>query len=286
MEAIDKKRARLDKKNLARRQYSQESRSAIFIKEYIHAKHQEIYEEAVAFYNHVNNLYPQKGDLRKTQEFKAMKLGMTFVAKQRKNLRQVYLPISTTDEHIFTVISTTDSTTEQAETFPSTVDSTTEQAETFPSTVDSTTEQAETFPSTVDSTTEQAETFPSTVDSTTEQAETFPSTTEPKIMQLRIPLMSPHQITTTTTTTVLEENSLTTLCDELQPTLDEEIPEEVYNEILAGLRQDPDLAKLMEEIEKDNDINEIIEEFEQDIDIDLPDIDDRLERELSNWEAW
>ena len=241
MEAIDKKRARLDKKNLVRRQYSQEARSAIFIKEYIHAKHQEIYEEAVAFYNHVNNLYPQKSDLRKTQEFKAMKLGMTFVAKQRKNLRQVYLPIATTDEHIFTVISTTDSTTEQAETFPS------------------------------------------TADSTTEQAETFPSTTEPKIMQLRIPLMSPHEITTTTT--VLEENSLTTLCDELQPTLDEEIPEEVYNEILAGLRQDPDLSKLMEEIEKDNDINEIIEEFGQDIDIDLPDIDDRLERELENWEA-
>ena len=246
---------RLDKKNLARRKYSQEARSAIFIKEYIHAKHKEIYEEAVAFYNHVNNLYPQKSDLRKTQEFKAMKLGMTFVAKQRKNLRQVYLPIPTTDEHIFTVISTTDSTTEQAETFPSTADSTTE----------------------------QAETFPSTIDSTTEQAETFPSTTEPKIMQLRIQLMSPHEITTTT---VLEENSLTTLCDELQPTLDEEIPEEVYNEILAGLRQDPDLSKLMEEIEKDNDINEIIEEFEQDIDIDLPDIDDRLERELSNWEAW
>ena len=270
MEAIDKKRARLDKKNLVRRQYSQEARSAIFIKEYIHAKHQEIYEEAVAFYNHVNNLYPQKSDLRKTQEFKAMKLGMTFVAKQRKNLRQVYLPIATTDEHIFTVISTTDSTTEQAETFPSTADSTTE--------------QAETFPSTTDSTTEQAETFPSTADSTTEQAETFPSTTEPKIMQLRIPLMSPHEITTTTT--VLEENSLTTLCDELQPTLDEEIPEEVYNEILAGLRQDPDLSKLMEEIEKDNDINEIIEEFGQDIDIDLPDIDDRLERELENWEAW
>ena len=255
MEAIDKKRARLDKKNLARRQYSQEARSAIFIKEYIHVKHQEIYQEAVAFYNHVNNLYPQKGDLRKTQEFKAMKLGMTFVAKQRKNLRQMYLPIPTTDEHIFTVISTTDSTTEQAETFPSTADSTTE----------------------------QTETFPSTADSTTEQGETFPSTTEPKIMQLRIPLMSPHEITTTT---VLEENPLTTLCDELQPTLEEEIPEEVYNEILAGLRQDPDLSKLMEEIEKDHDLNESIEEFVQDIDIDLPDIDDRLERELSNWEAW
>ena len=257
MDAINKKRARLDKKNSARRQYSQEARSAIFIKEYIHAKHQEIYEEAVAFYNHVNNLYPQKSDLRKTQEFKAMKLGMTFVVKQRKNPRQVYLPIATTDEHIFTVISTTDSTTEQAETFPSTIDSTTE----------------------------QAETFPSTIDSTTEQAETFPSTTEPKIMQLRIPLMCPHEITTTT---VLEENSLTTLCDELQPTLDEEIPEEVYNEILAGLRQDPDLCKLMEEIEKDNDINEIIEEFVQDpdMDIDLPIEDDRLEQHLQDWEAW
>ena len=298
---------RLDKKNLARRHFTQEARAAMFIKEYIQTKHEEIYQEAVAFYNYVNNIYPQKGDLRKTEEFKAMKLGFMFVAKQKnnvvknnvvKNVRQVYLPITTTNQEKFTVIAVT---TEQAETFPST----TEQAETFPST----TEQAETFPST----TEQAETFPSateqaeTFPSTTEQAETFPSTTEQadtvpgkdkpeKIMQLRIPLMSSHVMTETVKTViqeVLEENPLTTVCNELlpadiQPTLEEEIPEEAYDQILAGLRQDPDLCKIMEEIEQDHDLNEILEEFVQDpdMDIDLPIEDDRLEQHLQDWEAW
>ena len=186
-----------------------------------------------------------------------MKLGSTFVVKQKNNvvkdLRQVYLPITTTNQENFTVIAYKDP-------------------------------QADTVPVT---------TFPST----TEQADTVPGKDKPeKIMQLRIPLMSSHVMTATVKTVtqeILEENPLSTVCNELlppdiQPTLDEEIPEEAYNQILAGLRQDPDLCKLMEEIEQDHDLNEILEEFVQDpdMDIDLPIEDDRLERELENWEAW
>ena len=284
MEAIDKKRMRQDKKNLLRRQFRQEARAAIFINEYVKAKHEEIYEEAAAFYNYVNTIYPQKSDLRKTQEFKAMKLGSTFVVKQKNNvvkdLRQVYLPITTTNQENFTVIAYKDP---EADTVPVT---------TFPST----TEQADTVPvTTFPSTTEQADTVPvTTFPSTTEQADTVPGKDKPeKIMQLRIPLMSSHVMTATVTQEILEENPISTVCNELlppdiQPTLDEEIPEEAYNQILAGLRQDPDLCKLMEEIEQDHDLNEILEEFVQDpdMDIDLPIEDDRLERELENWKAW
>ena len=287
MEAIDKRRIRQDKKNLLRRQFRQEARAAIFINEYVKAKHEEIYEEAAAFYNYVNTIYPQKSDLRKTQEFKAMKLGSTFVVKQKNNvvkdLRQVYLPISTTNQENFTVIAYKDP---QADTVPVT---------TFPST----TEQADTVPvTTFPSTTEQTDTVPvTTFPSTTEQTDTVPGKDKPeKTMQLRIPLMSSHVMTTTVKTVtqeILEENPLSTVCNELlppdiQPTLDQEIPEEAYNQILTGLRQDPDLCKLMEEIEQDHDLNEILEEFVQDpdMDIDLPIEDDRLERELENWEAW
>ena len=287
MEAVDKKRIRQDKKNLLRRQFRQQARAAIFINEYVQAKHEEIYEEAVAFYNYVNTIYPQKGDLRKTQEFKAMKLGSTFVVMQKNNvvkdLRQVYLPITTANQENFTVITYKDP---QSDTVPVT---------TFPST----TEQSDTVPvTTFPSTTEQSDTVPvTTFPSTTEQADTVPGKDKPeKTMQLRIPLMSSHVMKATLKTVtqeILEENPLSTLCNELQPpdiqpTLDEEIPEEAYNQILAGLRQDPGLCKLMEEIEQDHDLNEILEEFVQDpdMDIDLPIEDDRLERELENWEAW
>ena len=231
MEAADKKRVRLDKKNLLRRQHTQQARAAIFINEYIKEKHRETYEEAVTFYNYVNELHPQKVNLRKTQEFKAMKNGMIFVTKRPKIIKQSFTSIPTTGEHGITIVSTD--------------------------------QQAETLHLPVQTPIEQAE----TVASSTEQAETLPKT-----MQLHIPLMSPNEISTT----VLEESLRATLPDEIQSTLDEEIPEEIYNKILAELRLDPDLAKLMDDIEHDID-----EE-----DLDLPIEEDRLESELQNWGMW
>ena len=145
MEAAANKRARLDRKNLTRRQHTQDARAAIFMMDYVKTKHEETYKEAVAFYNYVNELYPQKGDTRKTDEFKCMKNGMTFVSKQRKIVKQTYLPISTTCEHEYRIIITDDSTAEQPETLPLAIQSTTEQAETLPLAIQSTTEQAETL---------------------------------------------------------------------------------------------------------------------------------------------
>ena len=227
MEAV-KKRKQLDKKNLSRRQFTQRARAAIFTNEYIKEKHRETYEEAVAFYNYVNELHPKKNDLCKTQEFKAMKNGKTFVTKRPKIVKQTFTSIPITGEHEITIIAAD--------------------------------EQPESMYLAVQTSTEQAE----TVASSTEQAKT---------MQLHIPLMSSEQISTT----ALEESLRTTLFDdEIQATLDEEIPEEIYGKILAELRADPDLANLMEDMEKDID--------EQDID--LPIEEDRLELELQNWGMW
>ena len=264
MEAVDKKRIRQDKKNFLRRQYRQQARAAIFINDYVEVKHQEIYEEAVAFYNHVNNLYPEKKDLRKTDEFKALKLGFTFVAKKQdkaaNNPAQVYLPITTVNQENFTVITYNNlQTTEQA-----------------------TAEQATAEQTTAEQTTaEQTTARKTTAERATNKSQ--------KIMQLRIPLL-PSSVTTETvnivTQEIVEENPLTVACNQLQdiePTIDQEIPQEVFNEILAGLRQDPDLSKLMEDIEKDPDLNSIVGDIDE-MDIDLP-IDDRLEQEL-NWEIW
>ena len=319
MEAVDKKRIRQDKKNFLRRQYRQQARAAIFINDYVEVKHQEIYEEAVAFYNYVNGLYPEKKDLRKTEEFKALKLGFTFVAKKDKAVKQnppqVYLPITTVNQENFTVITYNDlqTDTEQATTEQATAEqATTEQA----TSEQATTEQATAEQATTEqATSEQATTEQATAErATTEQATAERATNKPqKIMQLRIPLL-PSSVTTQTvnivTQEIVEENPLTTavnklLPNDIEPTLDEEIPEEAFNAILAELRQDPDLRKLMEDIEEesdlnnvseDTDLNNILEEIVQDpvlnsivedidqMDIDLP-IDDRLEQEL-NWEAW
>ena len=107
MDSVDKKRLRQDKKNIARRQYRQEAREALFIKEYIRQKYPDAYEEAGAFYNHINSMYPTKCDLRKTEEFKAMRMGFTFVAKNKdsvvKKPLQVYRPIADLSNENFTI---------------------------------------------------------------------------------------------------------------------------------------------------------------------------------------
>ena len=97
MEAVSKKRQQQDRKNTLRRQYRQQAREAIFIKDYICERHPEAYQEAAAFYNHVNSMYPEKKDLRRTDEFKAVKLGFTYVQKKRTDVhkppKQVFQPI-------------------------------------------------------------------------------------------------------------------------------------------------------------------------------------------------
>ena len=79
----------------------------------------------------------------------------------------------------------------------------------------------------------------------------------------------------------VEESVLTvaaehTIPEDIQEIFDDEIPEETYQAILRELRQDPELSKIMDDIDcdLDNDLDLM--------DIDLPSEDDRLEQELSN----
>ena len=58
--------------------------------------------------------------------------------------------------------------------------------------------------------------------------------------------------------------------EDVQPIFNDEIPQETYETIVRELRQDPDLAKIMDDIELDM------------MDVDLPLEDDRFERELYN----
>ena len=71
------------RKNELRRQYRAQSREALLIKDYVEAKYPEVYEEAANFYNFLNNLYPIKNDLRRTEQFKALKMGFTYVPKKK-----------------------------------------------------------------------------------------------------------------------------------------------------------------------------------------------------------
>ena len=220
MDAIDKKRLRQDRKNMLRRQYRQEARQALFIKEYISERYSEAYKEAAGFYNYVNSLHPQKKDLRRTEEFKAIKMGFA------------YNPSNTTTE---TETQQTASPTETQQTVS-----------------------------------------PTETQQTANPTEIRQTTTNQKTMELRIPLMS----TDLFTKKVTQENVITTaytetLADDTDLFLNQEIPDDVYQALLTELQKDPDLSKIMDDME----LSPIM-----DMDIDLPVEDDRLERELC--ELW
>ena len=250
METVDKKRLLQDKKNSLRRQYRQQAREALFIQDYVQHKYPEAYEEAATFYNYVNSIYPTKNDLRKTEEFKALKMGFTFVAKNGDNVIkkpvQVFQSISNLSQQNFTI-----TCYKMQETI---------------------TEQTATEIEQTATETEQTATETEQTATETEQAKKVEKT-----MQLRIPLMPTELFTQTEkiiTQEIVEENPLTaaynqTLTEDIEPILNEEIPQEAFETILAELRQDPDLSKIMEDIEID-------------MEVDLPLEDDRLEQELYN----
>ena len=258
------------RKSELRRQYRAETREALLIKEYVKTKYPAVYEEAATFYNFLNNLYPSKNDLRRTEQFKALKMGFTYVPKEvRKYTKQVFEAIPMTNASNFT---------QQTETAQPQGDA----------------EQP------IYSDAEQP-IYPDA-----EQ----PKTLHEKIMQLRIPLLEPAITTRTVqvvTEEILqekqvvsneenplqvasddifkstlneeipdnEENPLQVASDDIfKSTLNEEIPDEIFQKILAELHQDPDLHNMM------NEIDEKIEFEQLGADIDIP--DDRLEQELEN----
>ena len=326
METVNKKRVRQDKKNAARRQYRQDAREALFIHAYIKEKYPEVYEEAGTFYNYINKRYPQKRDLRKTDEFNALKLGFTFVVKeQNKPLAQVYQSIDLAEGN-YTVVAhmppgtateepeqpaTEQAATEQAATEEpeqvATEQAATEQAATEepeqPATEQAATEQAATEQAATEEpeqvATEQAATEQAATEEpeqvATEQAATEQAATEEpeqvateqaateqaaleqpkqtKIFELKIPLMSAGL---STKTQGIQENPLAAACRETlqeidEPILADEIPQAVYESILADLQGDPYLSDIMNDIE-----------LEFDMEVDLPLEDDRLEQELYN----
>ena len=260
MDALQKKRLRQDRKNEGRRQFRQDARAAMFMNEYIQQKYPEVYNEAGAFYNYVNSMYPTKSDLRRTEEFKAMKKGMTFVAKNKdttvKNPLQVYQPIKDLSEQNFVIhcynVPLQSEPTEPLQSQP------TEPLQSEP------TEPLQSQP------TEPLQSQPT---------EPQQSGTTGKTMQLRIPLLSPPAVTQIIAQGTIQDNILTTACnetipaeDDIQPVFNDLIPQETYEAILKELHRDPDLAKLMDDVEID---------AWDDIDmLDLPIEEDGLEQEL------
>ena len=218
----------------------------MLINDYLKHTKPKIYEEAAIFYNDLNERYPTKKDLRKTDEFKAIKLGFTCVEKngKRSYSKQVFQSIAIDEPTILTIDAQEPVHSEEA-THPEGESETAK------------TEKIMQLRIPLMKTAVFTQTISHVIEETIEQNSPQATGNEEN------PLQTAY-------------NEVLTDSTQLHPTLSEEIPDEIIKKILDELQQDPELHNIMDECEQQIEIEQL------DMDVDLPDIDDRLEQELEN----
>ena len=262
--------ARKELYNNNRRERQSKSRQALLINDYVYTKYFHIYREAAEYYNQLNAIYPTKRDLRRCAEFKNWKRvtsGQTLETKstdrrvQQHNLRYhvVFHPPISLDQSASPESSDIDTALPESPELP---------------------DQQRLELTAADSTElpEQQLTVP-------KRAESSANPVGNKIMQLNIPLMKPTVVTETLQVVTQETlgNSLQVAAEEiiqddttLHSTLEEGLPQHIIDNIINELRADPELKRVMTEID----------EFEQlGMDLDIPE-NDPFQEEIENLLHW
>ena len=264
-----------------RRQGRTKVRQALFVSDYIFYKHFDIYQQAAQLYNEINEIYPRKPDLRRTEEFRNWKMDVmgqpTRVRKRKSKIRQPYvfpthanIPIAVCiGPHVnFTVVDQPESPHLQPESPHLQPESPHLQPESPHLQPESPRAQAE--------------------------SSVHQNVKKGKVMELKIPLMKPHAETLrivteedtpslepslyTETLQIVTEEVLEEDTSSLEPSLYEEISPEVIERIVKELSLDPGLKDILTTVEEQV-------EFQQlGMDLDMP--DDRLENELENLIFW
>ena len=276
-----------DYKNEKRRQSRTLIREGMFISDYVNTKYNWIYQEASVLYNEINQKNPQKPDLRRTREYRLWKnsfassghIPVTPIPREKKR-KMVHvahrdIPISTTTSRP-TIISVDLPVIENPATEIPLPDDQSSSPEKPPQdnpilgmtmqlsiplmpcpTVTKTVQVPKEIPGT-----DYVET---TIDEGN-QAETFnPS---PDVVPKEIPG------TDYVETTIDEGNQAETF----NPSLIDEVSPDVMEKIISDLQNDPHLKDMMDHVESQINLEEEI----VGLDIDVQDLYDPLEEELSN----
>ena len=191
------------------------------ITDYIEHKYANIYAEAFEFYKNLDDKYPDKTDLRKTEEYKFWKFGSVHLTSQPQEQE----PKEYTDNLQLNIPIKRYRTVKQGQSVTTQTLSTQEQSSTAITT----------------------QTL-----STQEQSSTA---------------------ITTQTLSTQEQSSTIQTPQTPQPTLLEELPHDLVQEMINELKEDPHMMNMFDTIEGQLDFEEL--------DIEIP--DSLLEKELQNW---
>ena len=246
-------------KKQKRREGRSKIREAIFVNEYIETKYFHIYEEAAELYNDLNQIYPCKPDLRRTDEFRFWKNNIArersmpvFRIPRQKRRKFVHTP------HRNIPLAQRVDPTDSLVVLPDVINE---------------------------------NSLPESPRPESESSQPPPeSPRSEKVMQLKIPLLAsssqkkPKPVQTPVESVETSDETLETVIDEvvqessdmLHPSLLDEVSPEIIDKIIAELREDPELKDVMAGIEQQIEVEEV------GLDIDIPDLCDPLEDEFEN----
>ena len=206
---------KLTQKRAKRREKNSEVRQALLINEYVYKKHFAVYQEAASFYNNLNSKYPLKPDLRRTDEFRAFKMGISYRTMKNtgKYVKQYHQPIPTTHGDSFTQVC----------------------------------EQA-TNPQQQNNEGDEPVSRKKSVNQQKVMQLEIPLL-KPSVITQTVQIITDEVLQENPLQVAAEEvvQESTTI----YPSLDEEIPDEILERIVSELREDPELRTIMTDIEKD-----------------------------------
>ena len=301
-----------------RRERQSKVRQALLINEYVYTKYFTIYQEAAQYYNQLNSLHPTKSDLRKCDEFKTWKMGTSGypirVTRRYHKVCHSNIPVEQhpeltvqadlSEQHPELTVQADLSEQQLELSVQAESPDLSEQHPELSVQADLSEQQLE-----LSVQAESPDLFEQQLELSVQaespdlseqhpelsvQAES-PDLSEQtansgeKVMQLKIPLLTPSVVTETlqilTQETIQEKplqvaaEGITPETTTIHPSLQEELPQDIIDRIINELREDPELKTIMTDIEQDL-------EFEQvGMELDVSE-DDRLEKELENLMLW
>ena len=208
----------MDRKNVYRREESQRVRTERVLTGYVKHRHPKIYDEAMGFYEHLNQIYPNKKDLRRSNEYEWLRNGTDktmrkYYTRKRKITDNMVLNIPLMDESEIGTENTT-----QTDEIP--------------------TCQHEI---TAETTLESSSQYEVAQAENTTQTDEIPTCQHEITVETTLESSSQYEVTQETEV----ETSTTIPSADLLPPVSDEILEQIIN----GLREDPDINNFFEDID-------------------------------------
>ena len=270
-------------------------RQVLLVAEYIQYKYFDVYAEAAEFYNTLNNQYPNKYDLRRTEEYKEWKIQVTGQAGKapRRSKPPLYPNIKSipNQQSPYTGESQPESPIEihpQARINVTVTEDSQPASPTLSGEPTSPNMSEEPASPTLSEEPVSPDISEEPASPTLSEEPASPAELQPRKhvytdnLQLKIPLIS-HKPKTLTNHCTVSTETLQTVTEEildestLQPSLYDELAPELIDKIIEDLRSEPALKDIFTSIEQQL-------EFQQlgmDIDIDIE--DNALDIELDQW---